>query len=381
VRLKDQFRALADVRRDASGRFAFLVNDMVIEEQLCQMRCAYCLTEEFNLLMNVPDARLRLTTDSRADWTAVLDAYHAQVDAPVLRLSGGEFFWLRGSTEFVQECSARYETVQVITNGVFLDSKRIAALATVPNLVLNISLDGHTPEMNRHRFGTQQGKLFDVVLAGLERSVEAGIPTEIQCVLTDANVEGQYQFAAWLRERYDGKVMLFAFPVRGNETDAFTPPPGRYFDRLLAEYDAFAGVLPPRAFVEHIGEQVASGRRTLPCAVTGMMAQLFGTGELSACPHAWIKPIGNVTDLDLLDREFGRHQHYDLFMQPRPRFSFCGTCATPSDVVNLYLLGRVSAEEIARVPIYAGERTRARLAEFAAAYGGLLAGEPVASGR
>src|SRR4051812_10170311 len=126
MRLKEHFRKIVTAAVDENGRLPFLMNDMVIEEQLCQMRCAYCLTEDFNLLMDVPDARLRLTTDKREDWHAVLDAYHEHIDAPVLRLSGGEFFWLKASTEFVEECSRRYETVQVITNGVFLNPQRIA---------------------------------------------------------------------------------------------------------------------------------------------------------------------------------------------------------------------------------------------------------------
>ena len=109
MRLKAELRERVEAARTPDGRFPFLVNDMVIEEQLCQMRCSYCLTEEYNLLMNVPDARLRLTTDRRTDWLDILDRYHRTVDSPILRLSGGEFFWLRGSTEFVQEASARYE--------------------------------------------------------------------------------------------------------------------------------------------------------------------------------------------------------------------------------------------------------------------------------
>ena len=168
MRLKAELRERVEAARTPDGRLPFLVNDMVIEEQLCQMRCSYCLTEEYNLLMNVPDARLRLTTDRRTDWLDILDRYHRTVDSPILRLSGGEFFWLRGSTEFVQEASARYETVQVITNGVFLTSQRLAALSALGNCQLNISLDGHTLELNRHRLPPRQHRLHDVIMRNLD---------------------------------------------------------------------------------------------------------------------------------------------------------------------------------------------------------------------
>jgi MoaA/NifB/PqqE/SkfB family radical SAM enzyme len=374
MRLKDQFRGIVTARRDDRGRLPFLMNDMVIEEQLCQMRCSYCLTEEYNLLMNVPDARLRLTTDRRQDWHAVLDAYHEQVDSPVLRLSGGEFFWLKGSTEFIQECSERYETVQVITNGVFLNPGRIEALAALHNVMLNISLDGHTLELNRHRLPAKQAKLHDVIMHNLGAVVDAGIRLEIQSVLTDANVHGQIAFAEYLRDRYDGKVMLSFFPVRGETAKRMGPPPGDHLGPLVEHYDEFAGVLPPRAYVTHIAEQLAGGVRTLPCYITATMVQLFGTGDVSACPHAWVKPMGNVSaPTPVVIEQYGAHQHYDLFMQPRPRFAFCKTCATPSDMINLYFLGQISDAEMSRVAIYTGERTMARLRELRDIFAPVLA--------
>ncbi len=365
MRLRDHFRQVALASRDAGGRLQFLMNDMVIEEQLCQMRCSYCLTEEYNLLMNVPDARLRLTTDRREDWHAVLDAYHDNVDAPILRLSGGEFFWLRGSTEFITECSQRYETIQVITNGVFLTARRLEALAAVGNCQLNISLDGHTLELNRHRLPARQARLHDVIMNNLAAAVAAGLRVEIQSVLTDANVHGQLAFAEFLREHYDGRVMLYFFPVRGHAAERVGAPAGDHLRPLVDRYDDLAGVLPPRAYVAHVADQMAAGKRSLPCYITATMVQLFGQGDVSACPHAWIKPMGNVlSDPELIPDQFAVHQHYDLFMQDRPRFSVCRNCATPSDVINLYFLGQISDAEIAGTALYSGPRSRARLREL-----------------
>jgi MoaA/NifB/PqqE/SkfB family radical SAM enzyme len=372
--MKERFREVALARRDDRGRLKFLMNDMVIEEQLCQMKCAYCLTEEYNLLMNVPDARLRLTTDRRGDWHEVLDAYHEHVDAPVLRLSGGEFFWLRGSTEFVAECSRRYETVQVITNGVFLNAQRLEALAALGNCQLNISLDGHTLELNRHRLPDKQARLHDLIMKNLDAAVKMGLRVEIQSVLTDANVHGQVDFAQYLRERYDGRVMLYFFPVRGDTAKLMGPPPGPHLDPLLERYDEFAGVLPPKAYVAHMVEQLRANVRTLPCYITATMVQLFGQGDVSACPHAWIKPMGNVMrNAPLVLEEYGSHQHYDLFMQDRPRFPFCKTCATPSDVLNLYFLDKVSDDEIGSTALYSGPRTRERLRELKDGFRGVIA--------
>ncbi|MFF8730097.1 radical SAM protein [Streptomyces sp. NPDC015171] len=362
-------------------RLPFLVNDMVIEEQLCQMRCSYCLTEEYNLLMNVPDARLRLTTDRRQDWHEILDLYHEHVDAPILRLSGGEFFWLKGSTEFVEEASRRYETVQVITNGVFLNERRVEALAALGNVQLNISLDGHTLELNKHRLPPKQAKLHDVIMRGLDTAAKAGIKIDIQSVLTDANYDGQLEFAEFLRERYAGLATLYFFPVRGETFDRMGPPAGDHLVPLVERYDEFSSVLPPRAYVEHMAEQLRTNVRTMGCFVTATMAQLFGQGDVSACPHAWVKPMGNLAEnRTLLLDQYGSHQHYDLFMHERPRFAFCKTCATPSDVLNLYFLDRITEEEIAGTHLYSGERSLARLRQLKAAFRPMTAGAAGAAG-
>ncbi|MFM9611803.1 radical SAM protein [Streptomyces niveiscabiei] len=365
MRLKEQFRAAMTTAVSEGGRLPFLVNDMVIEEQLCQMRCSYCLTEEFNLLMDVPDARLRITTDRSQDWLEILDLYHEHVDAPILRLSGGEFFWLKGSTEFVQEASKRYETVQVITNGVFLNERRIEALASMGNVQLNISLDGHTLELNRHRLPPKQAKLHDVIMRNLGAAAEAGLQIDIQSVLTDANYHGQLEFAEYLRARYAGRTTLYFFPVRGDTAERMGPPPGDHLMPLVDRYDEFASVLPPRAYVEHMATQLQTNVRTLGCFVPATMAQLFGQGDVSACPHAWVKPMGNlVGDRRLLLDQYGSHQHYDLFMHDRPRFGFCKTCATPSDVINLYFLDRLTLEEIGSTHLYSGPKSQARLQEL-----------------
>jgi molybdenum cofactor biosynthesis enzyme MoaA len=364
MNLKSKFRDLV-VPTAAGARIEFLVNDMVIEEQLCHLKCSYCLTEEYNLLMAVPDARARLTTDHRQDWHELLDVFHTTVDAPVLRISGGEFFWLRASTEFIEECSRRYETVQIITNGVFLNPDRVDRLAALGNCLLNISLDGHTMEMNRHRFPERQGRLLDLILGNLDNVARSGIRTDVQMVLTDANAGLVTSFCEYLVSRYDQQVRLFFFPVRGSQQDSFVPPPADYLAEVVERYDEFAGILPPRAYVEHIATQIRTGRRTLQCFIPATMSQLFGSGDVSACPHAWLEPLGNLHQKpELLTETVAAHRHYDLFLQERPRFSFCKGCATPSDVVNLYLLDVITEDEIGGCFLYSGSRTLARLRDL-----------------
>jgi len=372
--LRREFRSVLVSEHERKGRLPFLVNDFVIEEQLCHLRCSYCLTEDYNLLMEVPDAQIRLTTDARDTWHAVLDHFHNHVDCPVLRVSGGEFFWLKKSAEFIQECAGIYETVQIITNGVLLRNK-LDQLAAPGNVQLNISLDGHTNELNRYRFTKRQPKLLGVVLENLARAVELGIKVDIQCVLTDANVEHQLSFAEFLADLYPSGVTLYFFPARGTAAKRFAYEPGNYLDAVVERYDDLSPVLPPRAFVEHIAEQLRRGERTLPCHITAMMAQLFATGDVSACPHAWIDPMVNIVDEpDSLPDLVGEHPHYHFFMQRRPRFSFCKKCATPSDVVNLYLMDIITDAEIAACHLYSGEQTLVRLRELKELYAPAIAG-------
>jgi MoaA/NifB/PqqE/SkfB family radical SAM enzyme len=371
--LKHEYRAALTSAQTDDARLPLLVNDLVIEEQLCHLRCSYCLTEEFNLLMDVPDATERLTTDRHDEWAEVLRAYDAAADAPILRLSGGEFFWLPGSDDFIAAASERYDTVQVITNGLLLKPKRLERLAHMGNVQLNFSLDGHTPEMNRHRFPNR--KMLDVVLHHLDAAVSLGMPVEIQTVLTGANVADMLPFCEFLAERHSGKVVVYFFPVRGKVADNMAWERADHLAPIVHHYAALESVLPPRAYVDHIANYIATDRRTLPCTIPATMLQLFGDGSISACPHAWLEPMGNVRDdADPIQSTVGRHEHYDFFLQPRPRFPFCRGCVTPSDVVNLYLFGRISDEEIARCFLYQAPRSLDRLARLRSAFESVVRG-------
>lgn len=365
--LEESYRTALAPLRQAHGRIPLLVNDLVVEEQLCHLRCTYCLTEEYNLLMAVPDAQERLTTDRHTDWLTVLDRYDDSVDAPILRVSGGEFFWLPGSDAFIEKAAERYETVQVITNGVLLKPERLERLAAIENFQLNLSLDGHTHAMNIHRFRTEA--MFRLVLSRLDHAVELGIPVEVQAVLTAINAPDLPRFCEFLLERYGGAVRLYAFPVRGKVAGDLACPPGNYLEEVVERYDEFHPILPPRAAVAHVADFIRTGERTLPCSIPATMLQLFGDGNISACPHAWLTPMGNVVKVgNAIDEHLLSHEHYSLFLQPRPRFSFCKGCVTPSDVVNLYLEGDVSDEEIAHCFLYRGPSALERLRQLRAAF-------------
>lgn len=372
---KDAMRRLSG-RDGSDGRLAFIVNDLVIEEQLCNLKCSYCLTENFSLLMAVPDAFERLKANNVDRWMEVIHAFHRTVDAPVLRVSGGEFLWMRHACDFIEEASKHYETVQLITNAIPLKAEKLARLAAIENFHLNVSLDGHTHEMNVHRFPNPA--MLDTVLRNLDMVVNAGMPVEIQMVLTDANVSNVCDFATFLVERYAGMVRLFPFPVRG-ATGNVRLSPSHAILELVERYDEFESILPPRAFVRHIGDYVVNQRRQLPCMIPATMVQLFGDGNFSACPHAWIEKIGNVVeDEDTIVNAYCDHGHYSIFLQPKPRNDFCRKCATPSDVLNLYLQGQIEDADLDQTFLYRGSETRQRLRDLRASFSDLVLPEMLA---
>jgi MoaA/NifB/PqqE/SkfB family radical SAM enzyme len=367
--LKSRYREAMSRLTDApgaNGKLPFIINDLVIEEQLCNLKCSYCLTENFSLLMAVPDAFDRLKSNHVSKWMNVIHSFHKTVDAPVLRVSGGEFLWMRYACDFLEEVSEHYEVVQLITNAVPLKENKIERLAKIKNFHLNFSLDGHTCEMNIHRFPNPS--MLDIVLRNLDMAVTAGMPAEVQMVLTDANTPQICEFAGFLAERYAGLVRLFPFPVRGS-TGHVRLTPNSSVSELAARYDEFESVLPPRPFLDHIGAFVAEPRRQLPCMIPATMVQLFGDGSFSACPHAWIEKIGNVVEAeDAVVNAYCEHGHYSIFLQPRPRNDFCRRCATPSDVLNLYLLGQIEDRDLDRTFLYRGPRTRQRLRDVRDAF-------------
>lgn len=336
--------------------WSYVIHDLVIRYDLCNLRCDYCgLAVE-----NVPrTARrgdvvgLKAGKGMRSAETVhnvvdrvrhLVDHLRSHVDYPLLKVSGGELSVIPEWVDMVFEFAGRLPAVQLLTNGTGLSKTQVEALAKLPNLVLQISLDGHTAAANRYR-GLSQRQV-DRILAMIEHFVGQGIGVEINMVLTKANIDELPLFADWAYRAAKGRpgfLVLSPRPVRGAgaEGTRAESEAARLWEGVL---NAPPEVLMPQPYLERMFHVLDQGSRPWACHVPYYVVGTRDSGDLDICtcgPH--LGEVGKVDEyLDYLD--YG--SRFDSDSAP----SVCSDCVTHYEAFNLYYLGLLDESDLARIP-------------------------------
>jgi MoaA/NifB/PqqE/SkfB family radical SAM enzyme len=289
-----------------------------------------------------------------------------------MKVSGGELFLLANAAELIDELAARYAHVQVLTNGTELAPELVQRIARLANVSFNLSLDGHTPEMNAMRWRSPNiGRRVTEAFAAAVRECER---IEITSVISDANADGFGSFLEFLREQ-SCEIVVVPIPVRGVHADRlFSPDTRTRFAHWLVESaEAFGDVLAPPAYCRALARflDVEGSQRRNRCHLVNGAIQLFDTGAVTPCPVGWTVEIGNVkTDgIESVAGKVGVHTMYDLLTRDRPRVPVCRNCFSQADIINLYVEGEIDLAGIARMPMYRPPAAQERLIEMRAAAG------------
>ena len=352
----------------------YLMNDFVVQEQLCNLRCEYCLNFENELKGETPwqpTERVDL-----ADGGAGLDRARRSLarcaeegDAPLLRISGGEILALPGGVDFVAEAAESWHRVQVLTNGIGLHGETLETLSRIAGLNLCISIDGHTAESNHLR--TSNARWAGRILDGLRAALDAGIPVEVYTVLTTANAGDLLSFARWLNDLPRSvDLRLLPFPVRGDAAERFAPGPEALesVESILENAQELRAILPPRAYLERLASFLRNGRRSNRCRGPLSFVQSFDDGTIASCSNCWAAPLGNILEDEGVFDVFGEAPIHRIFLRDPPRFPFCRGCFTPFDVVNVWIDGDCTDEELFGMDLYSSAPAQERMRLLAAAW-------------
>jgi pyruvate-formate lyase-activating enzyme len=344
------------------------MNDFVVQEHVCNLRCSYCLNFENEHLKDgkpwQPLEQIDLREGS-AGWERarrVLDRCRAIGEAPILKLSGGEIFAIGGALEFLEAVAPDWDRVQVLTNATLLSEPTIERLARLPHLNLCCSVDGHTPELNALR--TTKPVWAQRILDGTRRAMQAGIPVEIYTVVTSQNATALYEFACYLAsEKASADVRYFPFPVRGDAAVAAgaVESPVAGLQKILDNYDALGAVLPPAPYFERLLAFYQTGIRGFRCHIPLTHVQTFDDGVVAACSNCWASQLGRVTEESNVFAQVGEAGIHRVFLKEPPRFPFCRGCFTPFDVVNVYLDGDCSLESMTQMDLFSSPKVIERL--------------------
>lgn len=344
-----------------------IINDFVVREDICNMRCDYCLTGTSNFKKN---ELFRVNTrDDSLFWgrgseleknmNQVTNSISEVLDVSILKLSGGEILLIKGLIDFIREQALKHKVVQILTNGMLLTHKFIEQIKEMNNVCLQISLDHHSLQGNIYRTKTQ--KQLDYLLSNLDMVIQANIPTEINCVLHDKNTPIIKDFADYLL-RYNKRVTLYPFPIRGRVKEKFYPSKEHLIDlnKLINNYSKYKGILPPIEYMKCLQLFMENGERNIKCIFPQVAIGSFDDGTITPCANYWFISLGNILQEDkktVLNRVYS-DKIYNVLLNDKHWFKECKHCFTPWEVLNLYAIGKISTDELCALPLYSYKGVR-----------------------
>jgi hypothetical protein len=265
----------------------------------------------------------------------------------------GEITIWHGFHQFLGYLSDRMPCVQIITNGTF-DSAIAEILLQKANVSPNLTIDGHTLEMNQLRV-YNNAKLHDRILTNLQLLVKGGKRVEINCVLHAHNAPHLRSFCDFLAVHYEGRVMLFPYPAR---SFALAPGVGAHVashltflaDVLPSIADEFGAILPPKTYMNDLGEFLAHGRRQTPCYVHWTNLGSGSRNERLFCANYGEDLSYGPMDAMLTDPGgliAQKEQEHFMAGLVGPR---CADCFNHYHVIGPYLQGRITIDDLQRIP-------------------------------
>jgi MoaA/NifB/PqqE/SkfB family radical SAM enzyme len=284
----------------------------------------------------------------------VVSVISQKLDATVLKLSGGEIFLLPEFIDALPTLARKYAVVQILTNGTLITDRIIDSLSAIKNIHVQISLDGHLIEMNRYRF--RNSHFLSAILGTIQRISSAGIPIEVNSVLTNANTERWFEFAERVSQHISAGT-VYPFPVRSHpELLPSKRDVGQFEEMFLGSYLELRPVLPPRAYFEELIRFMRSGKRTRGCHVPHAVVGSSGDGRIDACTCGPVKNLGNVLAEGAGDdpvEKIGKDRCYTDVLKADLSPVCCSDCFTHYDVINLFIEGQVSVAELMVMPFFA----------------------------
>lgn len=343
-----------------------LFYDLVIREDLCNLHCDYCLTntsklhkENIRTLENVylEDNELGKTLHE------LNDSMHSNFDISILKISGGELFAIKNIMNYIKKIANEYDAIQIISNGTLLNLDLIKQLKEIPKLCMQLSVDCHLLEGNRYR--SKSEKTLNKVLENIQLLIQYQIPIEINCVLTDRNIPYIEEFVKYLVGLDAKQLVVVPFPVRGRERNQYFPKSNMLdgLKNVIENYDKYQSVLPPKLYLDNLYQFIEKGTRKGQCYIPQIAVGGFDNGTLTPCPNYWFDCAGNLLDKESFDIEeyYKTSKLYSILKRKNIALDVCKTCFTPWELLNNYLNGEITIDELSKLSIYNMKKVKARL--------------------
>lgn len=345
-----------------------LANDLVINEDECNLSCSYCLTGQSNMKGRHLEQRIfgppRIDQISEgSELRNAIDCVENRVsdwsNCPILKVTGGEIFLIRGMLEYLSEIRKRYEILIVQTNGVLITEAVLREFEEWGNVVIQLSLDSHDYEGNRLRVHSL--RLHDRFMRNIRVILESCLPIELYTVITRQNAADLLPFVEWIAQN-DYDAQLVPFPVRGPSAENWQIRPDqiRLIEDFAAHHNSYSRWLPAKPYMDRLLRFYRDGERQFRCHVPRIVLSTFSDGVVNACPNIWFSSAGNLLSENWRDvlEKVSKSGLYKALLADRPRLAACKGCFTPWDLLSMYFDDEITLEELCRTPSYNGPRAR-----------------------
>lgn len=353
-------------------RLNAIYQDQRIAEEFCNFKCDYCEgfcpseyslrkdekgnlyvpNEWYEIINKLPEDVKRYFKDSRTiddfyDLSyEIMKRTKNMVSTDILKISGGELTINKNLSEFVDKIHNNYLSVQILTNGLNLNEQEIEKYKEMGNISFQISVDGVTGETNYAR--THNPKNTEKVLKNIDYMLELGLGVEINCVLTKYNTNNFLSFLE--RFKNANNFIVVPRPVRGEPKEllTFSKEQALRFEKTINDnFNRFEKILPPREYFNRLIYLMKNDKKNWNCYTPYYILSIDGYGNFEKCPCGLIdknqKNIMNknekINDI-LMDSKYKVPNNYEK----------CKYCMTQYEIINLYIEGKITKEELKKVP-------------------------------
>lgn len=298
----------------------------------CNKSCSYCRED-------------KTIKGNREAVVRSLDLLESNVDANILKISGyGEITLLTDWKEILSKHDSACKSIQIITNGTALKEADLEFLAA-RHYVLCVSLDGITTFSNQAR--NSSDREIKQILKNLRHASSSGIPLEINTVLTLFNINHLGPLLDFVN---DVGGICYPFPVRENRLygsgDSLKPSHQDVEKNVGKLIQAKDLPLPPKAYMESLLNFMLHGTRST-CYVPKVVMGISPEGDLVKCPCSGTKKISNI----FLDGKMGFEKYFNQ-RNFGGNDEECADCFTHYEVLNLFVEGKISPEEMRVLPLF-----------------------------
>lgn len=349
-----------------SKKKLLLVNDYVIWENICNLKCKYCKEEKVTWkrkgdILYIGNSSIKVS-DIIKKVNTILEKVNMIIDTPILKVSGGEITIIPEILEWINQIKDKYEIIQILTNNYLTPENLYEKIIRMGNIHLQISLDGHTYEMNRYRFANK--KQFEKVIENFKTLMAyPNIPVEINCVLSDINYLTLLNYLEWIMNFDRDNLIVNIFPVRGVKGVKVPMEAVNSLKNILINYRYYSKILPPYPYIQSLYNFIKYQEK-ISCLIPYAVIGTYDTGNINLCTCSPTLPnLGNVLKnklMEITDKIYNPAFYKPLQTNP-PKYKACKECFIHYDIINLYFKNRITENDLKHMPFYSGTKTIQRL--------------------